>query len=54
MFYSMGIFSTLSRGDSLSSDPEKTAPRRRGEDPGCLEVLQHRSGILDIKSFWVN
>ena len=45
----MGIFSTLSRGDSLSSDPEKTAPRRRGEEPGCIEVLQQRAGSLNVK-----
>ena len=54
MFYSMGIFSTLSQGDILSSDPEKAAPKGRGEEPGCIEVLQHRSGSLDIKRFGVN
>ena len=45
----MGIFRTSSPGDSISSDPERTAPRRRGEEPGYTEVLQQRAGSLNIK-----
>ena len=48
MFYSMGIFRTSSLGDILRH-PERTAPRRHGEDPGYLEVLQQREGSLNIK-----
>ena len=49
MFYSVGIFRTSNLGDSISSDPERTAPRRRGEEPGYIEVLQQRAGSLNIK-----
>ena len=50
MFYSVGIFRTSNLGDSISSDPERTAPRRRGEEPGYIEVLQQRAGSLNIKN----
>ena len=49
MFYSVGIFRTSNLGDSISSGPERTAPRRRGEEPGSREVLQQRAGSLNIK-----
>ena len=29
MFYSVEIFKTLNLGDSISNDPERTAPLRR-------------------------
>ena len=32
VFFSMGIFRPLSLGDSISSDPERTAPRKRGQE----------------------
>ena len=50
MFYSVGIFRTSSPGDSISSDPERTTLRRRGEKPGYIEVLQQRAGSLNIKT----
>ena len=35
---------TSSPGDSISSNPERTALRRRGEDPsGYIEVLPQRA-----------
>ena len=49
-----GIFRTSSPGDSISSEPERTAPRRQGmlgEESGYVEVLQQRSGSLNFKSF---
>ena len=49
MFYLVGIFRTLSLEYSISSDPERTAPRRWGEDPGYMEVLQQRAGSFKIK-----
>ena len=39
-----GKFRTSSPRDSISSDPERTAPRREGEEPGYIEVLQQRAG----------
>ena len=47
MFYSVEILDTSSPRDSISSDPERTAPRRRGEEPGFIEVLQQRAGSLN-------
>ena len=47
-----GIFRTSSPGDSISSEPEKTVPRRQGvpgEESGYVEVLQQRSGNLNFK-----
>ena len=49
MFYLVGIFRMSSPEDSISSNPERTALRRRGEKPGYLEVLQQRAGSLNIK-----
>ena len=48
MFSSAGIFRTSSPGDTTSSDPERTA-LRRGEEPGYTEVLQQRTGCLNIR-----
>ena len=49
MFYSVGIFRTSDPRDSISSDPEGTAPRRQGWGCGwgwvggvcssCIEVF---------------
>ena len=50
MFYLVGIFRTLSLGYSISGDPERTASRRWGEEPGYMEVLQHRAGSFKIKT----
>ena len=33
----------------MSSSPERTALRRKGEKPGYIEVLQQRAGSLNIK-----
>ena len=49
MFYSVKIFRTSSPRDSISSNPEKTASRRWGDEPGYIEVLQQRAGSLNIK-----
>ena len=38
-FFLVEIFSISSPGDSISINPEKTAPRRRGEEPGYIETL---------------
>ena len=45
MFYSVGILKT----SSISSNPDTTALRRQGEEPGYTEVLQQRAGSLNIK-----
>ena len=44
MFSSVGIFRTSSLGDSISSNPERTAPRRQGGKPDFIELLQQRTG----------
>ena len=44
MFYSVENLGTSSPGDSVSSNPERTAPRRQGEEPGYTEVWQQRTG----------
>ena len=49
MFYSVKIFRTSSPGDSTSSDLEGTAAKRRGEEPGYIEVLQQRAGSFNLK-----
>ena len=51
MFHFLGIFRTSSLGDSISSDPERADPRRWGEEPGYIEVLQQMAGSLNIKRF---
>ena len=42
LFYSEGIFRTSSMRDSISSNCERTAPRRQGEESGYIEVLQEQ------------
>ena len=49
MFYSVGIFRTSSLGGSISNDPERTALRRQGDEPGHIEVLQQMAGSQNIK-----
>ena len=36
MFYLVGVFRALSPGDSISSNSERTALRRQGEEPGYI------------------
>ena len=49
MFYSAGIYRTSDLVDSISTDAERTALRRLGDEPGYIEVLQQRAGSLNIK-----
>ena len=35
--------------DSISSNTEKTVPMRQGGETGIIEVLQQRTGSLNIK-----
>ena len=49
MFCWVGIFRTSSLGDSISSNPERTALRRQGDEPGYIKVLQQRAGSLNIE-----
>ena len=49
IFYSVGIIRILSLRDSISSDPQRTALRRQGEEPGYTEILQQRAGSPNIK-----
>ena len=49
MSYLVGIFRTSSLGESISSNPERTAPRRQGEEPDYIKVLQQRAGSLNVK-----
>ena len=50
MFYLVGIFRTSSSGGSISSIPERIAPRRRGwGEPGYVGVLQQRAGSVNVK-----
>ena len=45
----MGILRTSSPRDSISSNPERAAPKRQGEEPGYIEVLQKRPVSSIIK-----
>ena len=49
MFYLVVILRTSSLGGSISSNPERTTLRRRGDEPGYIEVLQQISGRLNTK-----
>ena len=49
MFHLMGSFRTSSLGESITSNPERIAPRRWGKEPGYIEVLQQRASSLNIK-----
>ena len=48
MPYSVGIFRTSDPEDSIPSNPERTAPRRQGEETYHIETLL-RTGSLDFK-----
>ena len=50
ILYLVGIFRTSSPGDSISSNSERTAPRRQEEDPGYIEFLKQRAGSLNIQT----
>ena len=54
MFYLVGIFRTSSLGGSISSNPERTALRRRGGRPGYIEVLQRRAGSQEHQEIIAN
>ena len=45
----VGTFRTSSQADSVSSNPERTALRKQGEDPCYMEVLRQRADSLNIK-----
>ena len=49
MCYLVRIFRTPSLGDRISSNSERTALRRRGEEPHYIEVLKQKAGSLNIK-----
>ena len=51
MLYSEGIFRTSTPEGSISSNPERTAPRRRGVELGYIGVLQKRADSRNIKLF---
>ena len=54
MFYSLGVFRTLGPRDSISCDPERTAPRRQWEESDYRDVLQQRASSLNIKRLlWI-
>ena len=42
VFYSLGIFRAPSPGDRISSNSERAAPRRGGEEPNHIEVCNKR------------
>jgi len=44
MLYLIGVFRTSSLGGSISSNPERTALRRWGREPGSIEVLGRLTG----------
>ena len=49
----LAVAAAAGLGGSISSNPERTAPRRWGEDWGYIEVLQQRSSSLNIKRLLV-
>ena len=51
MFYSVEIFKTSILGGSISSNPARTSPRRQGEEPSYIEVLQQKRGSLNMKNY---
>ena len=53
MFNLVGTFGTSSSGGSISSNSERTAPRKGGEEPGYTEVLQQRASSLNIKRLFL-
>ena len=49
IFYLVRILGTSSPVDSISSNPERTAIRRRGEESGYIEISPQRASSLNIK-----
>ena len=49
-----GNFRTLGLGDRTSSNPERTALKRWGEEPAYIEVLHWRAGNQNIQKIIVN
>ena len=49
MFYLVGFFRTSSLGDSISGNPEITALKRQGEEPGYTEVCNKGQAVLTSK-----
>ena len=49
MFHLAGIFWTSSLEGSISSNLERIASRRQGEEPGYTEVLHQRADSLNVK-----
>ena len=52
-FY-LGQNEDCSLGNSVSDSSEKTALRKRGEEPGCIGVLQQRAGSQEGQRIIVN
>ena len=48
----MKNFRTSSPGSSISNNPERTVPRRGGE-PDYIEVVQQRTGSLNVKRLFL-
>ena len=51
-FYSVGIFRTSSQGDSISSNPERTDPRRWGEEAGYIDFCNKGSQNIKEKTIF--
>ena len=49
IFHLAGIFRTSHLEVSISSNPERIASRRQGEEPGYTEVLHQRADSLNVK-----
>ena len=54
MFDLVSVFRTSSLRDCISSDPERTALRRKGEVPDYIEVLQQRADSLNTNRLLIN
>ena len=52
MLYLVKNFRTSSPGSSISNNPERTVPRRGGE-PDYTEVVQQRTGSLNVKRLFL-
>ena len=48
VLFGRNFFRTSSLG-SMSSNPERTTPRWRGEEPSYIELLPQRAGSPNIK-----
>ena len=52
MLYLVRNFRTSSPGSSISKNPERNVPRRGGE-PDYIEVVQQRTGSLNVKRLFL-